>query len=78
MCSCRGPGCLVSKIEKISKWDIAAGHAIVNAAGGRLYDFNKNKISYKSETKTSPFFALSNTQYEDEVFLNYKNYLLNS
>lgn len=74
-----GKAVLYPRLEKISKWDIAAGHAIVNAAGGKLYDFNKNKISYKSETKqTSPFFALSNTQYEDEVFLNYKNYLLNS
>ena len=67
------------RLEKISKWDIAAGHAIVNAAGGIFMILIKIKISYKSETKkTSPFFALSNTQYEDEIFLNYKNYLLNS
>ena len=32
---------LYPRFSSISKWDIAAGHAILNAAGGKLLDFNE-------------------------------------
>ena len=36
------------------EWDIAAGHAILNHAGGKVTDFNGNEILYgKSEFKNS-------------------------
>jgi len=36
------------------EWDIAAGHAIVEHAGGEIRDFNGDKIIYgKSEFKNS-------------------------
>ena len=36
------------------EWDIAAGHAIVEHAGGNIKDFNGNEISYgKAEFKNT-------------------------
>ena len=36
------------------EWDIAAGHAILEHAGGKVTDFNNNEILYgKSEFKNT-------------------------
>ncbi len=45
----------------INKWDIAAGHAILNAAGGVLLDLNGKNFSYNTKSsKTTKFFGFSN------------------
>ena len=47
---------LYPRFSSISKWDIAAGHAILNAAGGKLLDFNEKELIYSSiGPKLSPF-----------------------
>ena len=63
---------LYPRFSSISKWDIAAGHAILNAAGGKLLDFNEKELIYSSiGPKTKPFFAMSNLKYKDVIFSNY-------
>ena len=42
------------------EWDIAAGHAIVEHAGGKITDFNENKILYgKEDFKNSSIIVKS-------------------
>ena len=41
---------LYPRLEKISKWDIAAGHAIVNAAGG-LASITNIQTDYRVNAK---------------------------
>jgi len=45
-----------------SEWDIAAGHIIVNEAGGRVNTFENNEINYnKKEDLLNPqFYAIGN------------------
>ena len=65
---------LYPRFSSISKWDIAAGHAILNAAGGKLLDFNEKELIYLQQyraKKLSPFFAMSNLKYKDVIFSNY-------
>ena len=51
------------RFSSISKWDIAAGHAILNASGGELIDLNANRFRYNSKTsKTGNFIALATKQ----------------
>jgi 3'(2'), 5'-bisphosphate nucleotidase len=38
---------LYPRFGPTSEWDIAAGHAIVRAAGGRVHDQSGNELSYK-------------------------------
>ena len=54
------------RFSVINKWDIAAGHAILNAAGGVLLDLNGENFSYNTKSsKTTKFFAFS-----DKTLLN--------
>ena len=39
---------------RASEWDIAAGHAILEHAGGTLTDFDGNKILYGKENFKNP------------------------
>ena len=48
------------RFSSINKWDIAAGHAIVNASGGQLIDLKGKIINYQSHSsKTGKFVAIS-------------------
>ncbi len=40
------------------EWDIAAGHAILNHAGGRVTDFNNNEIKYGKKDFKNPSLIL--------------------
>jgi 3'(2'), 5'-bisphosphate nucleotidase len=54
------------RFSVINKWDIAAGHAILNAAGGVLLDLNGKNFFYNTKSsKTTKFFAFS-----DKTLLN--------
>ena len=51
------------RFSSISKWDIAAGHAILNASGGELIDLNAKQVKYNSKiSKTGKFIALATKQ----------------
>tara|TARA_X000000950_G_scaffold108424_2_gene136750 strand:+ start:18792 stop:19610 length:819 start_codon:yes stop_codon:yes gene_type:complete len=55
-----GKANLYPRLSSISKWDIAAGDAIVRAANGVVYDLKGKDLNYKSPTaKTGEFFVLS-------------------
>jgi len=38
------------------EWDTCAGHALVRAAGGSVYDFNGYELRYNKENLLNPFF----------------------
>lgn len=38
------------------EWDVAAGHAIVEAAGGRLFETNGRELIYNKELLKNPYF----------------------
>ena len=42
------------------EWDIAAGHAILNHAGGKVTDFNGNEILYGKKDFKNPSLILKN------------------
>ena len=45
------------RLRKLHEWDIAAGHAIVKAAGGNVYLFGtKEEIRYNGEDLSTPYF----------------------
>ena len=59
------------RFSSISKWDIAAGHAILNASGGELLDLNANQVKYNSKTsETGKFIALATekTKHKFNIF----------
>jgi 3'(2'), 5'-bisphosphate nucleotidase len=62
-----GKADLYPRFVSISKWDIAAGHAILNASGGELIDLDGNNINYnKKSSKTGKFLALSTKETKDK------------
>ena len=55
-----GKANLYPRLNSISKWDIAAGDAIVRATNGVVYDLKGKDFNYKTPTsKTGEFFVLS-------------------
>tara|TARA_A100001011_G_C14121055_1_gene761256 strand:+ start:127 stop:927 length:801 start_codon:yes stop_codon:yes gene_type:complete len=55
-----GKANIYPRLHSISKWDIAAGDAILKSAGGILLDANGKIFKYDTATsKTGNFFALS-------------------
>ena len=51
---------LYPRLQSISKWDIAAGDAILRSAGGILLNKEGNKFKYNSKSsRTGSFFAVS-------------------
>ena len=42
------------------EWDIAAGHAILEHAGGKLTDFNANEVLYGKPEFKNPSLILRN------------------
>lgn len=60
-----GQADLYPRFISISKWDIAAGHAILNASGGELIDLNGNTINYnRKSSKTGKFLAFSTKEFK--------------
>ena len=58
-----GKADIYPRLHSIKKWDIAAGDAILRAAGGMLLDAKKEEYNYKSPTSNSGiFFAVSSKQ----------------
>lgn len=56
------------RFSSISKWDIAAGHAILNASGGELIDFKGKHLRYNNRSsKTGKFLALANKSMRQSV-----------
>lgn len=56
------------RFQQISKWDIAAGDAILRAAGGRTISLDGKDIKYKSNTQmTQSFIALANIKSWNEI-----------
>ncbi len=45
------------RMINIMEWDVAAGHAIIDAAGGTIVDFNTRKpLTYNKPSLQNPFF----------------------
>ena len=71
--------CLYPRFSKINKWDIAAGHAILNAAGGKVFGFDKKNLTYNNNgSRTQPFFAVSEMKYKKIIFYNYAKLMQNN
>ena len=57
------------RFSSINKWDIAAGHAIINASGGELLNFNGQTINYQNDTsKTGKFLVISKKSLLKKIF----------
>ena len=50
------------RLSPISKWDIAAGHAIVRASGGEVTDLKGKKIMYNYPSEIVKEFIASDTE----------------
>ncbi|HPX75186.1 MAG TPA: 3'(2'),5'-bisphosphate nucleotidase CysQ [Bacteroidales bacterium] len=63
------------RIGQINEWDIAAGHAVLKAAGGNIFSFQTGKeIIYNSENlKTPDFFAIKDLNFKNKIIEIYKN-----
>ena len=58
------------RFSSINKWDIAAGHAIINASGGELLNFKGQTINYQNDTsKTGKFLVISKKSLLKKNFL---------
>ena len=60
-----GKAHIYPRFHKISKWDIAAGHAILTAAGGVLKDTENNVYKYNyPSVKTKEFIASCDSKWK--------------
>ena len=56
------------RFSSISKWDIAAGHAILNASGGDIINFKGKNLKYNNRSsKTGKFIALANKSMKNSL-----------
>ncbi len=61
------------RFSSISKWDIAAGHAILRAAGGDLVKIDGKHFRYNTITKkTGSFIAYSDKSWRSKLVLNFQ------
>ena len=62
MFNCRGEADIYPSFGPTSEWDIAAGHMIVNEAGGKIRTFQNDSIKYNTkENIINPeFYAIGN------------------
>lgn len=59
-----GKADIYPRLQSINKWDIAAGDAILTAAGGKLFNHNGKKFQYNYlDKQTGPFFAATSEKY---------------
>lgn len=57
------------KFGQTMEWDIAAGHALINAVGGMVVDVSNNQVlSYNKANFTNPHFLAMNQRYCTEFF----------
>jgi 3'(2'), 5'-bisphosphate nucleotidase len=47
------------------EWDVAAGHAIVNAAGGSVTTVDNGPLSYGKSDFANPFFVVRGLREDD-------------
>lgn len=52
-------GDVFPKFGNTMEWDIAAGHAIINAAGGQVLDLEGEEITYDKPNFSNPYFIVS-------------------
>ena len=65
-----GKADIYPRLQSINKWDIAAGDAILRAAGGIVFNENGKEILYNTTgSETGKFFALSS----EKLWENVKN-----
>ena len=56
-----GDADIYPRLGPTSEWDIAAGHIILEEAGGTIKNINNNKILYNTkENVINPFFIAKN------------------
>lgn len=54
-----GTADIYPRIALTSEWDTAAAHAVVNASGGNVFQFNTNReVIYNKEDILNPFFIV--------------------
>ena len=59
-----GKADIYPRLQGINKWDIAAGDAILRAAGGVVFNENGKEMLYNNfGSYTGKFFALSSKEY---------------
>ena len=59
-----GKGDIYPRFKPTCIWDTAAGHAILNAAGGEVYDLNHVPLKYNVSIDNPNFIALSSPNLE--------------
>jgi len=64
----QGEANIYPRLTSLSKWDIAAGEAILKASGGIVLDSQGNELNYStSSIKTGKFFALSSKSLWNQI-----------
>ena len=63
------------RANKIKKWDIAAGHAIIRSMGGKVISFNGIEFNYHSRTEFTESFIAINSIFYWENYLKGKVHL---
>ncbi len=67
----QGEANIYPRLTSISKWDIAAGEAILKASGGIVLNEKGNILNYRTESvATGKFFALSSIKIWDNIINN--------
>ena len=67
----QGEANIYPRLTSISKWDIAAGEAILKASGGIVLNEKGNCLNYRTQsTATGKFFALSSKSLWDKIISN--------
>ncbi len=60
-----GAADIYPKFGPTMEWDIAAGHALINAAGGEIIDYNsKKELLYNKSQFTNPYFIAFNQRWK--------------
>lgn len=62
------------RLRGINEWDIAAGHAVLKAAGGNIFNFSSgNEVTYNShDLKEYDYFAILDAAKYKEVLMKVK------
>jgi 3'(2'), 5'-bisphosphate nucleotidase len=60
-----GAADLYPRLGRTMEWDVAAGHAIVNAAGGSVTTVDNGPLSYGKSDFANPFFVVRGLREDD-------------
>lgn len=63
-----GIGDIFPKFGSTKEWDIAAGHALIKAVGGRVTDLNGNEITYDKEDFSNPDFLAYGKRWQQQTY----------